>query len=237
MPERFRFPFNAHNIIVFNKTSTGDYEVSDPVLESTALCPTEDMNKARFAKGPLSPKGFLYYIDTNNTIISDDQFRKGIYAGLKESCHRMLYTPLPFFGLKAIPYLSKQIKKWHLKNSAKRFTLMLTHVVRMQEEIGTGGAGFRFLFARFLEEASKYFPESKEGETLSSASKEFLLIGDLWRQWASTAVKACKNKSSIAEEDIGRLDTLLNEIFSREQAAFKNIHLNFVLSAKKNFSL
>lgn len=237
MPERFRFPFNAHNIIVFNKTDELGYEISDPILEGTAACPVEDMQKARFAKGPLSPKGFLYYIDQNNCTISDQQFRKGILAGLKESCHRMLYIPVPFFGHKAISYLAKQIRKWFQKNDARRFSLLVTHVVRMQEEIGTGGAGFRFLFARFLEEAAQYFPNSNEGNVLAESSKEFLKIGDQWRQWASTAVKTSKNKEELSLEKVETLCALLEEIHTREYAAFKRLHREFVLTAKKSFSL
>lgn len=236
MPERFRFPFNAHNIIVFNKNNN-QYEISDPILENTAECQADDMKKARFAKGPLSPKGFLYYIDNQNCVITSEQFRKAIHAGLKESCHRMLYIPFPIFGLKAILHLAKKIKSWHKNNDARRFSLLLTHVVRMQEEIGTGGAGFRFLFAKFLEEASQHFPNSKEGVVLSESSREFLKIGDLWRQWASLAVKTSKNKEELNDEKVEAVSNLLVEIHKLEHAAFKKLHRDFVLTAKRTFSL
>lgn len=237
MPERFRFPFNAHNIIVYSKNSSGTYEVSDPILEGTAECPTTEMKKARFAKGALAPNGFLYYIDENSPPLSDQQFRKAIYGGLKESCRRMLYIPIPIFGLKAIPFLGNKLVYWYQKNDARRFSLLITHVVRMQEEIGTGGAGFRFLFARFLEEASSYFPHSNEGKTLFDVSRDFLSIGDKWRQWAIQCVKTAKDKETLSLEKVIELKKGLEEIHSLETAAFKKLHDNVVLTAPKSFHL
>ena len=63
----------------------------------------------------------------------------------------MLSPPLPWFGNKAIFLLSKQIKKYPQKLTPRKASLYLGNVVRMQEEIGTGGAGFRFLYAAFLQ--------------------------------------------------------------------------------------
>jgi hypothetical protein len=229
VPERFRFPFNAHNLIVYGKEKSGEgnYLVSDPVLDFATLCPTEAMNKARFAKGVLAPKGFLYYIDQRNLKISDDQLRAAVHQGIKESTRRMLFTPIPFFGLRAIRYLSKRIGIWFRKNEPRRFSLLLTHVIRMQEEIGTGGAGFRFLFAKFLEESAKLYPGAK-GEVLRKGSREFLVIGDSWRQWAVQAVKICKHKEELHSADIQRLSDELHEIYVSESAAFKDLHDKFV---------
>lgn len=229
IPERFRFPFNAHNIIVYGKeeTAEGNYLVSDPVLEGTALCPPEAMSKARFAKGVLSPKGFLYYVDEKNIVISPKQLRTAIYQGLKESVHRMLFTFIPFFGVGAIKNLAKNIRKWHQNNDARRFSLMLTHVIRMQEEIGTGGAGFRFLFARFLEESAQYF-QKREADALLKTSKDFLVIGDKWRQWALQSVRLCKPKEPIPQEEIDKLCGQLMDIFQLEKAAYAYLHKNFV---------
>ena len=66
----------------------------------------------------------------------------------------MLYAPLPFIGIKGIEYMARRIEK--LKNGDPRYArLYLGHIVRMQEEIGTGGGGFRFMYAAFLQEASR----------------------------------------------------------------------------------
>ena len=59
-PAEYRFHFNAHNLVVYGKEN-GIYLVSDPVMETVTTLTEEDMLKVRFAKGPLAPKGHVYY--------------------------------------------------------------------------------------------------------------------------------------------------------------------------------
>ena len=47
------------------------------------------------------------------------------------------------------------MKRWPKKLGDKKASLYLGQVVRMLEEIGTGGAGFRFIYAAFLQESAK----------------------------------------------------------------------------------
>ncbi|MDR2626264.1 MAG: BtrH N-terminal domain-containing protein, partial [Zoogloeaceae bacterium] len=62
MPPDFRFHFNAHNLIAYGRdTETGDYLLSDPVLEEPVRCAAADLAKARFARGALAPRGLMYY--------------------------------------------------------------------------------------------------------------------------------------------------------------------------------
>ena len=62
MPEDLRFHFNAHNVLAFGRdTASGDYQLSDPVFDAPVTCSPEALQKARFAKGALAPKGLLYY--------------------------------------------------------------------------------------------------------------------------------------------------------------------------------
>jgi len=53
----------------------------------------------------------------------------------------------------------------------------------MQEEIGTGGAGFRYLYAAFLQEAG----EMLKRDDLQEMSAELTAIGDEWRNFAYNA--------------------------------------------------
>ena len=50
----------------------------------------------------------------------------------------------------------------------------------MQEEIGTGGGGFRFIYGAFLQEAASIL----KNNTLQELSKEITDIGDAWRDFA-----------------------------------------------------
>ena len=64
-------------------------------------------------------------------------------------------------------------------------------MVRMQEEIGTGGGGFRFIYAAFLQESAVIL----ENEKLKELSQEMTIIGDLWRDFAVNASRVYKNRS------------------------------------------
>jgi hypothetical protein len=59
-PPDLRFHFNAHNLLVYGREGD-DYLISDPVAETAVRCARKDLEKARFAKGVLAPKGLLYY--------------------------------------------------------------------------------------------------------------------------------------------------------------------------------
>jgi hypothetical protein len=62
---------------------------------------------------------------------------------------------LPFFGAQGISYLANKVKNYPKNLDERKSILFLGNIVRMQEEIGTGGAGFRFMYAAFLQQASK----------------------------------------------------------------------------------
>lgn len=55
-PRRFRFQFNGHNLIVLREIENG-FRLSDPILEHPVDCPADDLERARFAHGPLEPHG------------------------------------------------------------------------------------------------------------------------------------------------------------------------------------
>jgi hypothetical protein len=57
------------------------------------------------------------------------------------------------------------------------------------EERGTGGAGFRFMFASFLQEASKILGR----DDLAEMSKRMMAIGDRWRELSLVAARIGKN--------------------------------------------
>jgi hypothetical protein len=84
-------------------------------------------------------------------------YEKAIPAAIKRNVRVMTGAPLPFIGVRGIRYMGKQLLKLEC-DATKRtqyLPLYLGHIVRMQEEIGTGGAGFRFIYAAFLREASR----------------------------------------------------------------------------------
>src|ERR1700759_5799360 len=59
-PKEYRFHFNAHNLIVYGRE--GDtFFVSDPVMENVTTLSAYELERVRFARGPLAPRGQVYY--------------------------------------------------------------------------------------------------------------------------------------------------------------------------------
>jgi len=188
-PKEIRFHFNAHNLLIY-KRNGDEYFISDPVFDKSVTCSRESLTKARFAKGVMAPKGLLYY---PVSVPKEHDLRPIIAGNIKKSAKTMLNTPVPIAGLRGMRYLAKSILKLESKER-KYAKLFLGHIVRMQEEIGTGGAGFRFMYASFLQEASELFDNDP---VLAEASKLMLNVGDEWREFALMIAKSIKSKNPI----------------------------------------
>ncbi len=211
-PPEIRFHFNAHNLLIYGRD--GDtYLISDPVFDKSVKCSRQSLSKARFAKGMMAPKGLLYY---PVSVPKEIDLKPIIKKNIKKISKYMLKTPVPIAGLRGIRYLAKSILK--LKVKPKKYAkLFLGNIVRMQEEIGTGGAGFRFMYASFLEEASELFGDDK---TLKDASKLMLSVGDEWRDFALVIAKAVKSKEDI---DYRAIAEMLIRISNSEARVYEKL--------------
>ena len=184
-PKDMRFHFNAHNLLVYGKEGD-EYLISDPVAEDPQRCASADLQRARFAKGVLAPKGLLYYPDRiGRTKVSADAVRKAIVKTT-----RIMLGPIPVIGVRGMRMLARKIRHLHADDYGLNY---IGHIVRMQEEIGTGGAGFRFLYASFLQEAATLcaLPE------LEGLSERLNTIGDEWRIFALQAVRMIKGRDLV----------------------------------------
>jgi len=212
-PDEYRFHFNAHNLVVYGKEGK-NYLISDPVMQEVTTLREEELNKVRFAKGAFAPRGQMYF---PIHIPVEINFQDAIVKSIKDTCRNML-APIPIVGVKGIKMVSRQIRKWPIKHGNKKANHYLAQMVRMQEEIGTGGGGFRFIYAAFLQEASVIL----KNEMLRNLSLEMTEIGDLWRDFAVQASRVYKNRS--AQTDVYNMlaDQLL-AIAEREEVFFKKL--------------
>ena len=213
-PDAYRFHFNAHNLVVYGKE--GDtYLISDPVMEQPTKLSSQELEKVRFAKGVLSPKGHMYFPTHLPKYIS---LETAIRKGIRETCQKML-APVPIVGVKAIRWVSKDILRWYDKRGVKITNHYLAQMIRMQEEIGTGGGGFRFIYGAFLEEAA----EVLKNNTLKECSQEITAIGDLWRDFAVEVARLYKNRNQAHRAAYEDLSQRLLTIAQREEAFYKRL--------------
>lgn len=212
-PAAFRFHFNAHNIVAFGREN-GSYLISDPVMEKIEPLSYEDLMRVRYAKGIAMPKGKMYYV---KSIPEKYDLERAIRKGLKRTIIEMIKLPGPIMGVSGIKYLGSRIRKWPKRLGEKRAGQYLGQVVRMQEEIGTGGAGFRYLYAAFLQEAAEVLQLS----SLNDQSVAMTRAGDMWREFAVKAGRLCKGRQT--NETYDELADLLNDISESEKKVFLGI--------------
>ena len=213
-PNRFRFQFNGHNIIVLREIENG-FRVSDPVLDKPMDCLKEDLIRARFARGPMEPHGFMYYPVSVNL---HPDLRGACIRGMLDTCNMMLRIPLPIFGVRGIRFLARRIIKFDRTQGFEEACRQMGMIVRMQEEVGTGGAGFRYMYAAFLQEAAQLFGSQE----LDDLSREMTAIGDTWREFAVTAARIIKKRGKN-DETFAKAGGLMLICAGREEELFKNL--------------
>ena len=116
----------------------------------------------------------------------------------------------------------KKIKKWRDKLGRKKQGLYLAQLVRMQEEIGTGGGGFRYIYAAFLQEALRFFPKRMNYWKFQNVYSSPATYGALPQYRLQVFIKA----GSAARPILMQMGDYLIEISEIEKKAFQGISKN-----------
>ncbi len=221
IPIEYRFHFNGHNICVIGKDEqTGDYTVIDSNATSKVTISYKDLMKVRFPKGGVYPlMGQMYWIKSVPEQMPD--LSPLIIKSIWKTCRNMVSQPkfIPYVGTNGILYLSRRIRNWEQTMGSRKARLNLAQVIRMLEEIGTGGAGFRFVYGAFLQEAAV-----KTGiAELNDYSVRITAIGDLWREFAYKASRIFKKREgeNYTYNDLG---DLLQQIGEQETQFFRDLY-------------
>lgn len=213
-PPAFRIHFNMHNLVVFGRRGD-DYLISDPVFPEPVTCPRKDLVKARFAQGALAPRGTMYCVSRNS---ESYDLPSAILRGIRGACRTMLYTPGPVIGVRGIRFLASRMEHWPRRLGERGASRCLGQVIRMQEEIGTGGAGFRFMYAAFLQEAG----DAMRIPRLQEISAELTAVGDRWREFALLGSRNCKERGSRSES-YADLAAILRECAAGEEKVYRSL--------------
>lgn len=213
-PRALRFHFNAHNLVVYGKEGD-EYLISDPVFPGPVRCPAKDLARARFASGALAPKGKMYYLTGVPEHLQPKPF---IEQGISSVCKMMLGSPFPLIGIKGMRFMANRLEKWPERLGRERADLHLGHVVRMQEEIGTGGGGFRFMYAAFLQESE----DEMQDQTLRDCASSLTIAGDNWRQFAVMAARVCKDRARPGDTYAAMAEQI-RECAEKEENVFQEL--------------
>ena len=216
-PVNMRFHFNAHNLIAYDRDpATNDYLISDPVFDKPTRSARAELERARFVRGALAPKGLIYYIDAPIPDKDIAQVTPLLRGAIRKNAFMMLWMPIPCVGTPGIKLLASRVRRLPARTQPDFCRRFAGHIARMQEEVGTGGAGFRFLYAAFLQEAAALLNKP----TLHDLSLELTAIGDEWRDFATQAARQNKARSPL---DPSALAAILDDLAAKERVFFKKL--------------
>jgi len=213
-PPEYRMHYNMHNIVCFGKEGN-NYLISDTVMETPQHLSYEDLKRVRYAKGPFAPNGKMYWI---NSIPENLDLRSAIRKGIKKTVYEMTGIPFPLVGVKGLRFMARDLKKWPKKHGNEKASFYLGQILRMNEDFGTGGAGFRYIYGAFLKESGTLL----HSDELLDASDLMGKTANQWRAFTYIGARNCRNRSK-PEEDYGMLGDQLLEIADMEEKVYHKI--------------
>lgn len=217
IPDYTRVHINVHFMNVVGKNEN-NYIISDSYHPVLVELNKQSLYNGRFAGGHLAPKGFIFY----PTFIPENiDLKPAIIKGIKKASFNMLKLPVPFIGIKGMRKFAKHIVEWpkyaidteHLSHEITKINILL-------EDQGTGGAGFRFMYATFLRQASEILNEPR----LMTMSKQMMEIGDGWREISLFAARIGKNRD-LGQDKLKELGDKIANRADVEEAFFKELAL------------
>lgn len=193
--------FSGHNIVIIGREGR-EYIVADSEMklpnDDYRRIDEADLRITRFLPGPKSPHGRLFYFDKPDPKKFENfDYRPACLEGLKETCHNMIDVPFRYFGAKGIHYMANQLRKWEHKYSREELLDALYNYYRLLERAGTGGSGYRYLYARFLSQSAEIFQD----ETLDKCAELLTKGADAWREF-SVDVLHHRKKQNVTLNDM-----------------------------------
>ena len=213
-PPEYRMHYNMHNLVCFGKEGNL-YHISDTVMETAQVLTYEDLLRVRYAKGVFAPEGKMYWI---NNVPAELDIKSAVAMGIKKTVYEMIKVPFPLIGVKGLRWMGRDLKKWPKKHGVEKASFYLGQVLRMAEDFGTGGAGFRYIYGDFLKEAGEKFNNAGLLEAADMMGK----TANRWRDFTYIGARNCKNRSK-PEEDYGMLSDMMIEIAGMEEQVYKKL--------------
>ncbi len=214
-PQWMRVHNNVHFINIIGKEGN-DYIISDSYNREIAKLDQSLLKKARWAGGNMAPKGFLYYPEKLNPNVD---LKKVIPKTIKKAARNMLNLPLSFIGVKGIYKFADKLKTWSKQvRDIEHFSHEIIKINILLEEQGTGGAGFRYMYAAYLKQAGEIMNSS----VLNEMSEQIMQIGDDWRNISYFAAKIGKNRD-LGEDRIAELSEMIRKQGDAEKIFFTKL--------------
>jgi hypothetical protein len=216
------YHFGGHTHVVCGYDGDKTVLVSDMEPKDTGLkrgiayeISLDKLAEARGSKfKPFPPQNAYFTFDFK-------QFKQpsesGIYDAIRQTAKQMLNPPIKNFGVEGIRKAGAQIQKWEKMLDEQDFRMSIFNIYLFITVAGTGGGIFRYMYGRFLEEAS----ERTSKKELLKMGDSIKKCGDMWTEMALPLKDALD-----AKEPASLLKTVpdkLNEIADREEKTFQEL--------------
>lgn len=175
--------FGGHAIVVYGIDEIENkVYISDRSARPLAVT-IADLQKARNSKySPFAPKNKMLKIKNYTPELGN--LDKGIKESIKTCCQNMLNPPIKNIGLSGLKKWANIVSRWPEQFSGMNLFGCLYNTFVYIEIGGTGGDGFRSMYAQFLEEASSILNKPELYEIVQMFNKS----GERWREIAKAAL-------------------------------------------------
>ena len=177
LPEDFHFGGHAIAVGGYDEEN-GEILVSD---RDEGLYPVslEAIAQARGSTfKPFPPKNAWFTFDFTD---KRQPLPEEIFTAIGETCRAMLEGPISNLGVRGIRKAAAQTLKWTDSMSKEELRGTCFNVfIFIDAAGGTGGGIFRYMYARFLQEAAEITGENR----FADAAKTLTQIGGLWQEVA-----------------------------------------------------
>lgn len=179
--------------------------VSDTERTELQKVPFEAMQKARFSESPMFTNQGNMFAPCKLDICGD---MKRIVAEAIAFCSDRLFEGNgEFGGIPAMEYWLTELPQW---NEFEDWQWTARFTYQVIEKRGTGGGGFRLMYADFLDEAAKIMPRV---EALGLPA----MMREVAASWTDLA-EACKAVSEGHEPDFMSIKPALRAVHGKEKA-------------------
>ena len=172
----------------------------------------EELAKARGSTfKPFPPQNGYFKFDFTDFRSPTEE---DILAAIGQTVKQMLNPPIKNLGIEGIKKAGARIKKWEKQFDEKDLRMSIFNIYLFVTIAGTGGGIFRYMYGRFLKEASKII-SAVELATIGDVLKK---CGDMWTEMALPLKDALEieNPASLIMD----IPDQLNVIADSEEQAF-----------------
>ncbi len=214
VPSWERVHINVHFLVVIGKEENR-YIISDAYFPEVVSTQKTSLEKGRFPGGNMSPDGFIFHV--TQTPSPETDLAPAIIKGIRKASFNMLKIPIPFLGIKGMRLMARKLPEWpkfardteHLSHEIMKINILL-------EDQGTGGAGFRYMYATFLQQAATITGIA----ALKGLSEELMIIGDGWREISLFTARIGKNRD-LGPEKLRHLGEMISGMADAEERFFR----------------